>query len=251
MTLSDEYQRQFAWRDWSKVFDLLPPLAGKTVLDLGCAIGDQAAELAARGARVIGIELNEALLATARARGIRNAEFRAGDLRALQAFGEPVDGIWCSFAPAYVPNLGPTLLSWKEHLEPGGWVALTEIDELFGHEPVEPQTRALLDEHVRNCLAAGRYDFRMGRELGRHLLQAGYELSNTLVLEDQEFSFDGPASAEVIEGWTARLDRMAVLQAFCGSNFDRVRADFLAALAHPEHRSLTKVCCCIARWQPR
>ncbi|MDX2051876.1 MAG: hypothetical protein SFV15_05745 [Polyangiaceae bacterium] len=48
MTLSDEYERQFAWRPWSTVMGLLPPLTGATVLDLGCAIGDQAAQLVQR-----------------------------------------------------------------------------------------------------------------------------------------------------------------------------------------------------------
>ena len=50
MSLSDDYSRQFAWRSWATILDALPPLAGQTVLDLGCAVGDQAAELVARGA---------------------------------------------------------------------------------------------------------------------------------------------------------------------------------------------------------
>ena len=53
------------------------------MLDLGCAVGDLAAELAARGARVIGMDLNEELLAEARARGLPGARFDLGDLRAL------------------------------------------------------------------------------------------------------------------------------------------------------------------------
>lgn len=108
MSLSDEYKRQFAWRPWSEVIDLLPPLSGKTVLDLGCGIGDQAAELAKRGARVIGIDANDELLAEAQSRKIPNAEFRHGDLRALQDVGI-VDGIWSSFAAAYVPELISTV----------------------------------------------------------------------------------------------------------------------------------------------
>ena len=52
MGLVNEYRRQLNWRDWDAVFSALPPLAGLAVLDLGCGVGDQAAELVARGVRV-------------------------------------------------------------------------------------------------------------------------------------------------------------------------------------------------------
>ena len=171
MSLSDEYKRQFAWRAHSQVMDLLPSLAGRTVLDLGCAIGDQAAELAKRGARVIGVDSNRELLATAQSRGIPDADFRIGDLKTLGDLGI-VDGIWCSFAPAYIPELAPTLAAWKRHLSAGAWVALTEIDDFFGHEPVETSTSSLLAAYARDALAANRYDFHMGRKLRPHLEQA-------------------------------------------------------------------------------
>lgn len=47
MSLSSEYKRQFGWRDWPSVLDGLPSLHGQTVIDLGCGVGDLAAELSA------------------------------------------------------------------------------------------------------------------------------------------------------------------------------------------------------------
>ena len=44
-SLAEEYARQRAWRPWAGIFEALPPLAGRTVLDLGCGPGDVAAEL--------------------------------------------------------------------------------------------------------------------------------------------------------------------------------------------------------------
>lgn len=79
MNLSDEYRNQLAWRSWSSVMDLLPAVDGQLVLDLGCGVGDQAFELAARGASVIGIDANEELLATARAKS--SATYWAGGAR--------------------------------------------------------------------------------------------------------------------------------------------------------------------------
>jgi SAM-dependent methyltransferase len=245
MSLSDEYRRQFDWRACSQVMDLLPSLTDKTVLDLGCGIGDQAAELAKRGARVVGVDSNEALLAMAQCRGIPNAEFRIGDLRALDDVGL-VDGIWCSFATAYVPDLVPTLAGWRQHINTGGWVALMEIDDLFGHEPVEALTSSLLAAYARDALAASRYDFHMGRKLRHYLEQAGFTVVDSRVLPDAELCFDGPADSEVLTSWTARLDRMKVLRDFCGASFDRIRDDFLSALLLADHRSLAKVHCCIA-----
>jgi SAM-dependent methyltransferase len=243
--LSDEYKRQFAWRSWDTIFDLLPPLTGATVLDLGCAVGDQAHELVARGASVIGFDSNQELLAAARARGIVRAEFRHGDLTALPDVVPTADGIWCSFATAYLPNLVPTLNSWKKCLKPGGWIALTEVDDLFGHEPVEPETRALFAEHAVKLFEANRYDFHMGRRLREHLERAHFTVSDAFTLPDKELSFDGPADPEVLEAWNARFDRMLGLKLTCGERFPRVREDFFAALVHPKHRSLAKVCCCI------
>ena len=60
------------------------------MLDLGCAVGDQSAELEARGATVIGIDLNEELLREAQLRHLPNAEFRQAerDVADLCAFVE-------------------------------------------------------------------------------------------------------------------------------------------------------------------
>jgi ubiquinone/menaquinone biosynthesis C-methylase UbiE len=246
MSLADEYKRQSARRDWSSIFAALPSLAGQTVLDLGCAVGDQAAELARRGARVIGIDLNEELLNEARSRALENVEFRSGDLRELPDVGVLVDGIWSSFAAAYFIDLPEVLTSWARQLRAGGWIALTEIDDFFEHEPLGARSHSLFDAYVTDALDAGRYDFRMGRKLAQHLASSGFVVTKILTVEDREFSFDGPASADVLEAWRTRFERMTLLRASWGAEFDRVRDEFLGALADPAHRSHANVICCIA-----
>ena len=246
MSLSTDYKRQFLWRPWPTIFDALPPLQGRTVLDLGCGVGDQAAALAARGARVIGIDGNEELLREAQTRQIPNAEFQLADLHALPDLGIVVDGIWCSFAAAYFPDLAEILAAWSRRLRPGGWITLTEIDDLFGHEPLSARTKALFEAYAQDALAAGRYDFHMGRKLRDHLEQSGFTVSKVLMLEDQELSFSGPAPPEVVEAWRNRFDRMTLLRDFCGSDFEPVREEFLGCLRRADHRSTAKVHCCIA-----
>jgi ubiquinone/menaquinone biosynthesis C-methylase UbiE len=246
MTLAEAYKRQLAWRDWSSIFAALPSLAGQTVLDLGCAVGDQSAELARRGARVIGVEINEELLHEARSRGLDNVEFRLGDLRELPDLGAIADGIWCSFAAAYFIDLPQVLAAWARQLRPSGWIALTEIDDFFGHEPLSDRSKSLFEAYVCDALDAKRYDFRMGRKLAQHLSASGFVVTKVMTVEDQELSFDGPASAAVVEAWRTRFERMTLLRASWGAEFEQVRDEFLRALVDPSHRSQAKVCCCIA-----
>ncbi len=246
MSLVDDYKRQFAWRDWPSVVAALPTLTGTTVLDLGCGVGDVASLLVDHGARVIGVDMNDDLLHAARSRGLSNAVFQNGDLRNPPEFRDPVDGLWSSFTAAYFPELASVLPHWTASLRTGGWIALTEIDDLFGHEPVRRETRELLDAYTSDGLRAGRYDFHMGRKLTEHVARAGYHVARVLDVPDQEFAFQGPARQDVLEGWRRRLDRMKLLHDFCGDNFARVRDDFIACLARDDHRSNARVVCCIA-----
>jgi SAM-dependent methyltransferase len=246
MSLVDEYRRQFAWREWPAIFAALPPLEGRTVLDLGCGPGDQAAELAARGARVVGIDVNEEFLHAARTRGIPGAEFRAGDLREPLAVGRPANGIWSSFAAAYFPDLTSTIGRWASALEPTGWIALVEVDDFFGHEPLSPRAREIFEGYAREGLAAGRYDFRMGRKLASSLERAGFRPAREFTVGDRELAFEGPAPEEILEAWARRLDRMKLLHEFSGDAYPSLREEFLACLARDDHRSTAKVYCCVA-----
>lgn len=167
MSLAENYKRQFGWRDWPKIFDALPQLQGLTVLDLGCGVGDVAAELVARGARVIGIDMSEEFLREAKSRRLANAEFRTDDLRALPDLGVAADVLWCSFTTAYFPNLSAVLAAWTSNLGSNGWIVLTEIDDLFGHEPISDRAKALFRAYAEDALAAGRYDFPYGPQIER------------------------------------------------------------------------------------
>ena len=205
-----------------------------------------AAELVARGARVIGVDMNEELLREARSRQLSNAEFRAGDLRTLPDLGIAADGLWCSFAAAYFPDLTTALTAWARSVRSGGWIALTEVDDLFGHEPLSGRTRALFRAYAEGALAAGGYDFHMGRKLRAHLERSGFTVSKMLTLEDQELSFSGPARFEVLDAWRSRFNRMKLLRDFCGPDIDQVQEEFLGCLKRADHTSAAKIYCCIA-----
>jgi len=246
LTLADEYRRQARWRAFERAYDRLPNLEGSRVADLGCAVGDQSAALAARGAKVTGVDLNEELLTAARERAIPNAQFVTSDLREPLPLAEPVDGIWSSFAAAYFVDFAPVLRRWLEALKPGGWIALVEIDNLFAHEPLPGDARALLKSYTDAAAEAGRYDFAMGRRLRAFLTNAGCNVREELELPDREFTFGGAAESDVLDAWRQRFERMTLLTRHCGEQAGSVRQGFLDCLTRADHRSEARVICCIA-----
>lgn len=246
MNLVAEYRQQLQWRSWHLVFEQLPLQPGQTVLDLGCGIGDQARQLASRGSKVTGLDGNHQFIDAAILDRTPNCDFVACDLRDPPNLGTSFDGIWCSFVAAYFTDLTGLLRRWTPVLKPGGWLAFTEVEDLFGHEPLSSRTRWFLQRLVDDALSAGRYDFQMGGKLRGYLEQAGFDILRELTLPDQELSFQGPATPEVMDAWRRRFQRMPHLQALCASEFPSVQGDFLTCLSRTDHIATAKVVCCIA-----
>jgi SAM-dependent methyltransferase len=239
MDLATQYARQYGWRSWRQAYNALPAVAGACILDLGCAIGDQSRDLAAFGARVLGIDADPTLLAFAQSRCIPGAVFEVGDIREPAVQG-PFDGIWASFVAAYFTGLPAVLSTWRDLLRPGGWIALTEVSGLFDHRPLSAQVRALLEAYAREGRESGRYDFDMGSRMERYLAMAGFEVVTHRILADGELSFNGAAAPDVLQAWAHRLARMRLLQEKAREARLSLDQDFLGCLASPAH---TTGCC--------
>jgi 2-polyprenyl-3-methyl-5-hydroxy-6-metoxy-1,4-benzoquinol methylase len=101
---------------------LLPPLAGKRVIDLGCGAGDFCREAVGQGAvGVTGVDLSERMLAEARAAGehpaIRYVHAAVEDFRYE---GEPVDLVISSLMLHYVKDYAQLVAQVRRWLAPGG-----------------------------------------------------------------------------------------------------------------------------------
>lgn len=77
---------------WEAIRDVVPAdLAGKRVLDIGCADGFFSFELARRGARVVAVDLHKSRVGrlnwAARKLGLRRVEARTGSIYELEALG--------------------------------------------------------------------------------------------------------------------------------------------------------------------
>ena len=101
----DFLNRYAAWSQRRAVERLLThagPLAGVRTLDVGCGTGRWSRLLAGRGARVVGVDRSEAMLAEARRRS-PGVEFRRMDAAALELADDSFD---LALAVAVIQHLG-------------------------------------------------------------------------------------------------------------------------------------------------
>lgn len=242
------YSDQYRWRRWAEVYPLLGDLAGARVVDLGCGIGDQARDLARLGAEVLGVDASPEVVEHARSRGIPRARFQCGNLLELQRHASGFDGAWSSFSAAYFPQFADFLRAIEPVLEPGGWLALTELDDLFGHEPLDPRWTAIVEEYYARSQEEGLYQFRSREHVRETLCGSGWKVGVERELGDDEFRFSGPASAEVLEAWRERLGFM--MPRFVERFRERAHGfdtAFLDCLASKQHRSRSLVWFVLAR----
>jgi len=126
-------------------------------------------------------------------------------------------------------------------------MALVEMDDLFGHQPLPSSLSDEINEFYTRARAAGGYDFQCGHRLAGAAERAGLTIIHEGTLPDDELSFQGPAHTDVLDAWRLRLQRMAGLEAFLGARFPEFERAFLHTLASPDHRSETRVFIVVAR----
>jgi ubiquinone/menaquinone biosynthesis methyltransferase len=93
--------------------------AGTRVLDLACGTGDIAHLLAARGARVTGLDVTHEMLRRARTKG-PGVAFVSGDMMALPFPNAHFDVVTAGYGIRNVPELVPALAEIRRVLRPGG-----------------------------------------------------------------------------------------------------------------------------------
>ncbi|BBG01157.1 MULTISPECIES: class I SAM-dependent methyltransferase [Pseudonocardia] len=113
--------------DRPAMIELAGPVAGLTVLDVGCGAGHHAAELGARGARMIGFDGSETLLGHARRRLGDAAELHLHDAEEPLHFlpDGSVDGVLCALVYHHVSRRRELLAELRRVLRPGGWLLVS------------------------------------------------------------------------------------------------------------------------------
>jgi trans-aconitate methyltransferase len=107
------------------LLDRLDLAPGRRVLDLGCGDGTLALAMAARGARVVGVDASPAMVAAARARGV---DAHCADARELEFDGE-FDIVFSNAVLHWVRDPDAALAGIGRALVPGGRL----VAEFGGH----------------------------------------------------------------------------------------------------------------------
>jgi ubiquinone/menaquinone biosynthesis C-methylase UbiE len=104
---------------------------GQRVLDVGCGIGDptlQVAVLVGPHGHVVGIDLADAMLATARERaaalGLAHVEFLAGDVASMRLPTPAFDVVLGRWSLIYLDDVAAALARLRDALVPGGRIAV-------------------------------------------------------------------------------------------------------------------------------
>ncbi len=108
----------FVWQLGAGLIDLLAPRAGERILDLGCGTGHLSAEIAARGATVVGFDNSLEMIARARAQFPR-LRFEVANARNFQVT-EPFDAVFSNAALHWIPEAEEVISCVARALKPGG-----------------------------------------------------------------------------------------------------------------------------------
>ncbi len=167
--------------------DGLAPLAGKTVVDIGCGGGILADAMARKGADVLGIDLSVKALRVAQLHalevGTRNVRYEEISAEALaqQRPGE-FDVVTCMEMLEHVPYPASVVKACSTLVKPGGWVFFSTINR-----NAKAFLFAILGaEYLLQLLPKGTHEyakFIRPSELAAHCRASGLELVHTRGME--------------------------------------------------------------------
>jgi len=159
--------------------------AGNTILDLGCGPGFCAKELAyivGETGKVIGVDLDEGyiqhLTQVAELYHL-NIDGICSDFDNLQLEANSLDGMYCRWAMAWIPNPREILQKVYEALAPGGKMVIHEYYDWSTHQS-EPQLPGL-NKAIAACLKSfkdQKGEIDIGRELPKMLTEFGMRITS-------------------------------------------------------------------------
>jgi SAM-dependent methyltransferase len=163
---------------------LLPPIAGKRVLDAGCAGGANTEWLLEQGASVVAVDITPRMIELTRRRVGDRADVHLHDLREPMGFlvDRSIDIVLSSLAIPYVQDLGPVFIEFRRVLRRDGCLVLST------HHPFTDWQWSDLPDYYSTGVVEDRWSEgvvhrfwrRTMEELLRSLFRAGFLLDGYL-----------------------------------------------------------------------
>lgn len=111
-------RHSFVWKKAADLIDLLDPQPSERILDLGCGTGHLTAQIAERGAAVIGLDASASMIAQAR-QNYPKLKFILADARTFELESE-FGAVFSNAALHWISEPAPVLASVVRALKPGG-----------------------------------------------------------------------------------------------------------------------------------
>ncbi len=226
-----EDRHSFVWKAGAGVFDLLDPKPGERILDLGCGTGQLTAQIAERGAEVVGLDSSPAMVAQAR-QNYPKMKFMLADARTFTVEGQ-FDAVFSNATLHWVLEPEAAILSMSQALRPGGRLAL-EFGGLGNVARIMAAIEAVLRpaghkaEHTWYFPAIGEYALLLERHGFRVLLAQNFP--RWTKLEHPERG---------LREW---------IEMFCGAYFENVPAGVRGPLLREIEERLRPQLYCDGHW---
>src|SRR3569623_1591930 len=159
------------------LIDVLAPQRGMRILDLGCGDGVLTAEIAARGADVVGVDASEDMVAAARARDLEALVMNAHALR----FDREFDAEFSNAALHWMPRQDLVIAGVAHALKPGGRF----VAEFGGHgnvAAIATALRAMALKHGLDAAKAAPWTFPSAAAYCTLLEEGGFEVEDIVLL---------------------------------------------------------------------
>jgi trans-aconitate methyltransferase len=123
----------YVWKHGASLVEVLAPMAGERILDLGCGTGHLTAAIAGAGASVVGLDSSAEMLGQARATypGIAFVQADARDF----AFAEPFDAVFSNSALHWVRPPEAVARRVREALKPSGQFVAAAVTTAMREPP--------------------------------------------------------------------------------------------------------------------
>ena len=210
--------------------DLLGPIAGAAILDIGSGPGIYARDLALRGARVTALDsapaMRAAALVEARTAGVA-IDVADGEANALPFPDGAFDAATLVQVIEYVPDAVGALREIARVLRPGGALLVCDTDWATASWGIGD---AALAERIKQAWCATKPHYDAGRRIPEWLIAAGYHVAawEPLVLANAD------AVGDTFHGHTWKtyrrlLERLGTVPTDELDRFDRLCAETTAA----------------------